>query len=144
MAHSRGFSGTEPSSQSSTYLKKDFFIYGTGIAAALAIAGSTTSTFNIDGDSDFFWTKFCVFPNASLTLPVLDIIITDTTSGRQLMNGQVPVSTIAGNGLIPFILPIERFMEAKSTIKIDYFNVSAAEIPTLRLSFIGIKAFKSN
>ncbi len=150
MRHSRGL-GDVPSSKDSAYLKKDFFTYVTGPAATLAVAGSTTSTFNIDGDSDFFWTKMCSFALSAdsggtyleLAVASVDIIITDTTSGRQLMNSQVPVSSIAGTGQIPFILPIERYMESKSTIKVDYFNVGV-EITLLRLSFIGIKAFKSN
>ena len=140
---------TSPGSQDSRYLKKDFFTYVTGPAAALASSGSTSSTFNIDGDSDFFWTKFTVFALSTdfdgtyltQTLPSVDITITDTTSGRQLMNSQVPVSSIAGTGQIPFILPIERYMESKSTIKIDYFNSGSVEMTLLRLSFIGIKAF---
>lgn len=141
--------GDVPRSSDGRYLKKDDFTYVTGPAATLNAAASTTSTYNIDGDSDFFWTKACVFALSTdfdgtyftQTLPAVDIIITDTTSGRQLMNSQVPITSVAGTGQIPFILPIERFFAAKSTVKIDYFNVGDANITLLRLSFIGIKAF---
>lgn len=147
----RGLHGLgDPTLDSGQYLKKDFFTYETFIpeSGSLAGGGSTQSTFNIDGDSDFFWLKFAVSAQDDsavlVAVPLVDIIVTDTTSGRDLMNGQVPIGSIAGTGQLPFILPVERFMSAKSTIKVQYFNVGTVTLSRLRLAFIGIKAFKSN
>lgn len=132
------------------YVTKNSFTYMTSIAASLAPAGSTTSTFNIDGDSDFFWTKLNVHAttgNDATTfdaevLPEVNIIITNTTSGRQYMNQATPVSSIGGNGRLPFLLPMVTYFPAKATIQISYLNASDnATYTTLYLSFIGIKAF---
>lgn len=146
----RGLYGApDPTLDTGAYLKKDFFTYNTGLAegATLAAAASTQSTFNIDGDSDFFWLKLAVFALDDsaevVAVPIVDIIITDTTSGRDLMNGQVSVSSIAGTGQLPFITPVERFMAAKSTIKVQYFNVGGVTLNRLKLAFIGIKGFKA-
>lgn len=146
----RGYGLGDPTLESGQYLKKDFFTYETFIpeGTPLTAGNSTQSTFNIDGDSDFFWLKFAVSAqddsSALIAVPLADIIVTDTTSGRDLMNGQVPVGSIAGTGQLPFILPVERFMSAKSTIKVQYFNVGTVTFNRFRLAFIGIKAFKSN
>jgi hypothetical protein len=145
----RGYGLGDPTLDDGGYLKKDFFTYETFLpeGSTLTAGNSTTSTFNVDGDSDFFWLKFAQYvaeSNGVIAVPGVDIIITDTTSGRDLMNGQVPLSSIAGTGQLPFILPVERFMSAKSTIKVQYFNVGGEDITRMRLSFIGIKAFKAN
>lgn len=141
--------GGTPTLDDGGYIKKDFFTYPTGLAdsATLAAAGSTTSFFNIDGDSDFFWLKFAFFVldnnGAVVEIPSVDIIVTDTTSGRDLMSSQVPLTSLAGTGQLPFILPVERFMAAKSTIKVQYFNVGQVTLNRIKLSFIGIKGFKA-
>ena len=146
----RGYGLGDPTLDSGTYLKKDFFTYETFVPdnTTLTGGGSTQSTFNIDGDSDFFWLKFAASAqddsSVLVPVPLVDIIVTDTTSGRDLMNGQVPLGSISGTGQLPFILPVERFMAAKSTIKVQYFNVGTVTLNRLRLAFIGIKAFKSN
>jgi hypothetical protein len=140
----------QPNLGESKYLKKDWFTYTTNITASLAPGVSVPTTFNIDGDSDFFCTKLNVHGTVgndgtvvdSEQLPEVNIIITDTTSGRQLMNALTPLSNIAGSSRLPFILPIERFFSAKSTVKVDWFNASDnLTYTTLLLSFIGIKAF---
>jgi|SRR6185436_9699472 len=144
----RGYGLGEPTLDDGAYLKKDFFTYPTFVAENTTLAGnaSTTSTFNVDGDSDFFWTKFAYFAmdndGAFVASPLVDIVVTDTTSGRDLMSSQVPLTSIGGTGQLPFILPVERFIAAKSTIKVSYYNVGAVTLSRLRLSFIGIKAFK--
>lgn len=135
------------------YSAKNSFVYQSGIAASLGTSGSTASTFNIDGDSDFFWTKFCAYALVSddgttysaQVLPAVTIIITNTTNGRQYMNAAVPLANIAGTAQLPFILPQVTFFPSKATISIQYQNISDnATYSVLSLSFIGIKAFLAN
>lgn len=140
----------QPFENNNKYVSKNAFTYGTSISAPLAPNASATSSFNIDGDSDFYWSKLAVHGvsgddgttyDAEL-LPEVNIIITNTTTGRQFMNQGIPVSSIAGNGRLPFILPMVTYFPAKSTIKIDYLNASDNQtFSDLYLSFIGIKAF---
>lgn len=132
------------------YIAKEFFTYEINFTTALNAGANQNGYVTIDSDSDFFWTKataFCTVANAGVLqsteqVPVVDIVITNTTSGRSMMNTQVPVRNLFGTGLIPFILPIETYFGATSQLAVQVFNVSAAtNYSTLKLSFIGIKAF---
>lgn len=132
------------------YAAKNSFFYVTNIAASLAAAGSTSSSFNIDGDSDFFWTKLQAFAQvgsdgstvSAQQLPGVSIIITNQTSGRQYMNQATPIAAISGSGGLPFILPMETYFPAKATITVDYQNITDnTAYSQLFLVFVGIKAF---
>lgn len=132
------------------YFYKDDFAYNVGLSAALAPAGSTSGTFNIDGDSDFFLVKTTVIALSAddgtvynvRQWPAVSVLITDTTSGRQLMNEAVPITSIAGTGELPFIWPVLRMFAAKSTIVVDFANFSDnITYSVLELTFHGIKAF---
>lgn len=132
------------------YVSKNWFTYDTAIPSSLAPAAATVSTFNIDGDSDFFLLKLaCHAVSASdgttvsaELLPEVNIIITNTTNGRRYMNQAVPVANICGSGKLPFILPMQTFFPNKSTIQVDYTNASDnTTYSALYLDFIGIKAY---
>lgn len=132
------------------YSYKDDFTYNVGLSGTLAPAASQSATFNIDGDSDFFLVKTAVHAMvgddgttyANNICPSVTVVITDTTSGRSLMNEPVPLPNIAGTGQLPFIWPIVRLFAAKSTIKVDFANITdGITYSDVELSFIGIKAF---
>lgn len=135
-----------------SYLSKNAFVYNVGLnaGATLAPAGTTSFSFNVDGDSDFFWTKFAAYAQiandgataATEILPAVSVVITNNSNGRQYMNEAVPLPSIAGNGRLPFILPMVTFWAKKTTITIDIVNFTDNQTYTqLELSFIGIKAF---
>lgn len=132
------------------YIYKDDFTYNVGLSSALAPAGSQSAVFNIDGDSDFFLVKTTVHAMvaddgttySANILPSVTILITDTTSGRTLMNEPVPLPNIAGTAQLPYIWPIVRLFKAKSTIKVDFQNITdGITYSDIELSFNGIKAF---
>lgn len=133
------------------YAAKNTYFYVTSIAASLAAAASTSSSFNIDGDSDFFWTKLNAYAQvasdgttvSAQQLPGVTIVVTNTTTGRQYMNAATPLAAISGSGGLPFILPMETFFPAKATITVDYANITdGIAYSQLYLVFVGIKAFK--
>lgn len=134
---------------SGRYQFKTFFSYETDIASALAAAASTTLTFNIAGDSDFFWTKLEVFAlvgGAATTrsaeqVPAVTMLLVNTTSGRQYSSLPTPLPSVAGTGQLPFILPQITLWEAKSTISAQLLNIGNASYSNLMLTFSGIKAF---
>lgn len=134
------------------YEGQDFFTYAIGLASGstLAPAGSTTLTFNVDGESDFFWDKATV--NALVASdgtsysadlkPAVYITIVDTISQRPLMNNPVPIGNLFGTGQLPFILPIRKLFFSKATVKLTLQNFSDnSTYSQLDLSFIGIKAY---
>ena len=131
------------------YQFKTFFSYEADIASALNAASSQTFTFNIAGDSDFFWTKFEAFAliggaatarNAD-ALPAVTILVTNTTTGRQYSSNPTPLPNVSGTGQLPFILPQITLWPAKSTISITLANIGDANYSNLMLTFSGIKAF---
>lgn len=131
------------------YIAKNSFIYAL-LIASLAPGASTTVSFNIDGDSDFFWGKFAawslVAADGTVASTVNDtgctIIVTNTTSGRQYMNSPVPLNSMAGTAQLPFILPMQTYWPAKTTLQVQLANVTDnTTYAPIYLSFIGIKAF---
>src|ERR1700682_5031399 len=74
------------------YQSRVFFAYESDTTASLAATtGAATLTFNIAGDSDFFWTKFCAFALVGSVgttrlndqLPGVTMLLVNTTTGRQ-------------------------------------------------------------
>lgn len=134
------------------YSGLQFFTYTASLPAGttLAPAGSTTLTFNLDGESDFFWDKgayyvdiaSAAFTDSTRPVAGLLITITDTQSTQPLMNNPTPVSSVFGTGELPFVLPIRHIFSSKATVKLQLQNITAgATYSRVDLSFIGIKAF---
>jgi hypothetical protein len=133
------------------YAARTFFCYESDITSSLAAAATVQNSFNIAGDSDFFWTKFAAYAlvgGASTTysaqqLPAVTLLLINTTTGRQYSSTAVPLANMAGTAQFPFILPQITLWEAKSTIQINLLNEGNATYTNLHLSFLGIKAFLS-
>lgn len=134
------------------YSFRDAFTYTVSLqtGTTLAPAGATTLTFNIDGESDFFWDKAAVYADtgndgtteANAILPGVLVLITDTNSQRQMQNNPTPVTNIFGSGKLPQILPIRKLFTSKATVKLTIQNVTDNQTLTrLDFSFIGIKAY---
>jgi hypothetical protein len=141
-----------PMLNSAMYIAKEYFTYEINLPAPLVAGANANGYVTIDKDSDFFWQKataHVTVGNQGTTrqneqIPEVDIIITNTTSGRAIMNTQVPIRNIFGTGEIPFILPIETYFGATSQIACTFYNVSAnLDYSTVKISFIGIKAFSN-
>jgi hypothetical protein len=135
------------------YAARTFFAYESDILTALAPAAAQTLTFNIAGDSDFFWTKFTVLAlvggvaptgGTGTQLPAVNMLLINTTTGRQYSSSAVPLINMAGTGQFPFILPMITLWEKKSTIQIQLVNEGNATYSNLHLSFLGIKAFTAS
>lgn len=134
------------------YEGQDFFTYAVGLASGSTLAPglSTTLTFNIDGESDFFWDKATVTALVASDgttylndiKPAVRITIVDTNSQRPINNNPTPVGNIFGTGQLPFILPIRKLFFSKATVRLTLTNYSdAVTYSELDFSFIGIKAY---
>ncbi len=126
-------------------VRKDFFVYQTNVAS-LAAAASTTTTITIEADSNFWLQKLSFNAvigtnGANQTAPNLLVLITDTGSGRQLMNSPVPVPALFGTGSLPFILPNPRLIRRNGSISIAWTSYEAANALSVRLDFIGYKEY---
>lgn len=135
------------------YQARAWFDYNVGLAANTTLAPSLSqnANFQVDKDADFFWTKLTVHAVAgadgttvsAVLMPEVNVLITNTSSGRAFMNEAVPLANLAGTDAgLPFILPMETYIPAVSMIQVQFFNVSDnTTYSLLELSFIGYKAF---
>lgn len=131
-------------------ITESFYIYTVALAATLNAGAQQSIQLSIEADSNFNWVKTAFFASlagaaqtaASLVIPQVTVSILDSGSGRNLQSNPVPVTSMAGNGQLPFVLPIEQVFKARSTITFTLLNTSAAEnYSVLNLSLIGYKTF---
>jgi hypothetical protein len=143
--------GTSPWNNAA-YASRNFFVYESDSLTNVPVFNAGTGltlTFNVAGDSDFFWTKFsahAVVGGAGTVrtldqLPEVTMLLVNTTTGRQYSSSAVPLANIAGTAQLPFILPQVTMWQRKSTIQINLQNVGNQNYSNLFLSFLGIKAF---
>lgn len=126
----------------------DWYVYN-AIFLALANGTQRAVSIAIEADANFVLMKlsgFASIANAAQTyntrvVPLVDLQITDTGSGRNLLNGDTAWSNIVGWGEIPYILPLRRKFKANSAIRVSATNFDAAVTYDLRLSFSGYKDF---
>lgn len=126
---------------------KDHYTYVAKVST-LAAAASLTDTVTIEADSDFVWVKASYFADiagaaqtqSTFVVPLVTLVINDSGSGRNLQNEAVPLDSIAGRGLLPFVLPVPRQFKARSSINFTFANYSAATAyANVYLSLIGYK-----
>lgn len=131
-----------------TYKRRDFYVYEAE-ALAIAAGGSANDVINIEADSDFILQKLAYQADnagaqqtdSTRVIPNVTVQITDTGSGRQLMQNPVPIESFFGYGALPFILPNPRIFMRNSTIQIAFTSFEAAATPNVRLAFIGYKIY---
>jgi len=128
---------------------KAFYSYSVNFAA-LASGQNDTASFNIEADSDFRLEEISYFADvaqaiqtdASRVIPLINLLITDTGSGRQFMNADQPIFNIAGSGERPFILPEAKLFPKRSTVLVKATNFSAGTTYNTVISFIGTKIYQ--
>ena len=130
------------------YVSKDFFVYQIDFAA-IAAAGVGVGNISIQADSDFRLEKTVAFAtiaaagqtDSSRVLALMTVLLTDTTSSRQLSSGAVPIPSMFGSAADPFIWETPHIFGARSTLTVNVTNFDAANTYILRLSFIGTKLY---
>jgi hypothetical protein len=129
-------------------LKTDFYVYSVSFQDLLS-SQTQTSSIQIEADSDFQIVKLTAKPFQNLsTVSAIEaspftVLLTDTGSGRQLMNTAVSVPSLFGSGELPFILPDPKLLYARSVLAITVSNLdSVNNYAFLQLSFIGRKVFR--
>jgi hypothetical protein len=111
----------------------DYFVYATN-DVDIAAGATSTQTLQIDSECDFIVTKmsyFCDVAGAALTdstrqLPLVNCLITDSGSGRNLFNRALPLPLICGVEGLPYNLTNGRLFRGNSIITFALNNFSAA------------------
>jgi len=131
---------------------KDFYVYQSEVTT-IAPGANASDNINIQADSDFILYKLSFFAtddasvqpitDANRVLPEVTVQITDTGSGRQVLDGPLPIPAIFGTGELPFILPAPRRFAANSTIALSYSNfTTGTSTYQLFLAFVGMKVYR--
>ena len=133
-------------------VRRDFYVYESE-AIPVVSGQNVTDTINIEADSDFMLQKLTYFADIGTglqtaetrVLPLVTVQLTDTGSGRQLMQNPIPIPALFGTGELPYIIPNPRKFLRNSTIQINYINYAVAP-PTdynIRLAFHGYKIYET-
>lgn len=128
--------------------RRDFYTYEAE-SLALAAGASSNDVINIEADSNFILQKLtyiadiaaAAYTDSARPIPLVNVQLIDTGSGRQLMQNPIPIPSLFGTGELPFILPNPRLFMRNSTIQIAFTSFDAAVTYNIRLSFIGYKVY---
>ena len=126
-----------------------FFSYSI-IFSALAAAGNDSQSFNVEADADFKLDMLTQFStdaaglqtDATRILPIVEVLLTDTGSGRNFMDTAQPINNLFGTAEDPFVLPKPKIFPARSTVLVEATNLSVATTYRIVLTFIGSKIYK--
>ena len=131
--------------------RRDFYVYEAQTTAGTPIpfGGTDEDVINIEADSVFILEKLsfqadiagAAFTDSTRVIPNVSVQLTDTGSGRQLMQNPIPIPSIFGWGELPFVLDHPRKFERNSTIQVAFANFDAAVAYNVRLAFIGYKIY---
>jgi hypothetical protein len=130
----------------------DWFTYSVSFGN-IAAAGVVAQNIQIQADSSFELIKLSVSgtlhggtaPYSNASIIECNLFITDSGSGRQLMNTPVPINSIAGTGQLPYILPESRIFKGNSTVQFNVTNYSSTnQYDNVTLSLGGRKLFFQN
>jgi hypothetical protein len=131
------------------YFGQDFYIYQASFGN-LAPSASATVNIQIQSDSDFEWIESTFYGNMrGASAPFLDnalipvnITLIDSGSSRQLFSATIPLTTFAGTGKQPFILPVSRIFKSYSNIQATATSFDVTNTyDFVSLNFIGRKLF---
>ncbi len=83
---------------------------------------------------------------ADVLVPNIDVLLTNTGSGRRLLNQAVAVPSTFGTGTLPFVLPTPQFLSPSSALQVQISSAAdfGAESHCLQLNFIGEKRYYLN
>lgn len=129
---------------------RDHYVYVAQVKV-LAAGAVLTDIINIETDSSFTLVKMSVMADTaggaqtenSRIVPLVRLSIKDGGSGRNLQDEPVDISSIAGNGQLPFVLPVPRIFKPNSSISFSFENYSAATTyDTVSLALVGYKEWE--
>lgn len=111
---------------------RDQYFYSCAVAT-IAPAGVATPTIGISADSDFYCTALTYFADiagavqtdSTRVIPLITVQITDTGSGRQLLDRAQPLGAIFGDGTEPYRLISPRLFQRSTSIQVQLANYSA-------------------
>ena len=132
--------------ESRTVVDYDVFTY-TAEVENLDGGNTINDSISIEADATFVATQLsymCDTGNSQTEstriVPLVNVAITDTGSGRKLQDTPTDISALAGTGQLPRILDLPRLFQANSTINVQFSNYTAGtNYNHVKLYFQGYK-----
>ena len=130
----------------------DYFEYVVTVPVISVALPNVSTPLSIENDSDFFWIASSyqadidgvTLTEAGNIIPLVDLEMQDTGSGRNFQNAPVPLTTIAGDGKRPFHLIRPRRFGANTTINMKWTNqVTGATVYRIRFVLSGYKLYRT-
>lgn len=124
---------------------KEFFVYGANMLP-LAAGAQATADIAIQADADFLIVAAALVLTDAANVVFaanrpLTVQITDTGSGRALMNAPMHVDNIYGTAQLPAYWPLPALMNQGGTISTTIVNLDAANGWNIRFAYLGFKIF---
>ncbi len=112
----------------------DVMFYATNVQGLASTAPNGSSLIQIDSGVDFYWVAStyqadlagAAQTESTAVIPLVNVLINDTGSRKNLQNIAFPVSSIAGPGERPYRLIRPRLFRASSTINFTWTSIVAA------------------
>ena len=134
------------------YRSTEFFVYSPNpVVLTLSDAAPTGQlTVQIQSDSDFELLEImqatdiagALQTDSSRIIPLATITIQQSGSGVDIMPQPVPLSAIAGDGRLPFILPESKIWPGNASMSVTLTRYAVAGTTyNIRLAFAGRKLF---
>ena len=131
----------------------DYFWYThTAISTLSSVATTATALINLDADSDFYCVALSYqvsIADAALTestnvIPLVRVLITDTGSGKALMNTPISLAALSGDGKRPYRFVRPRVFLSNATIQLGFtsYVVVGTTYSDLQLVFHGYKVYR--
>jgi len=131
----------------------DYFWYShVAIQTLSSVNPNAAAIINLDADSDFYCVALsyqasiadAVLTEATNVLPLVRVQITDTGSGKALMNTPMPLTAIAGDGKRPYRFVRPRVFLANATIQLAFssYVAAATTYSDLQLVLHGYKIYR--
>lgn len=116
----------------------DIMFYATNVQALSNASPNGQSQIQIDSGVDFYWLASTYQADlvgasqteSTLVIPLVNVLINDTGSRKNLQNIAIPISSIAGFGERPYRLIRPRLFRASSTINFTWTAITAAQTYT--------------
>jgi hypothetical protein len=116
----------------------DIMFYATNVQGLSNTSPNGQSTIQIDSGVDFYWFATTmqadlaggVQTESAIVIPLVNVLINDTGSRKNLQNIAIPVASIAGFGERPYRLIRPRLFRASSTINFTWTAITASQTYT--------------
>jgi hypothetical protein len=113
---------------------KDFFFYGNRVTGLSSVAPTATGIIQIDADADFYCVALtyqadiagAALTEATNVIPLVNLLVTDSGSGKSFSNIALPIAAYLGDGKRPYRLIRPRVFGATSSIQLAYTAFVAA------------------